>query len=486
MKPVMRWIRPSPLMVAASYVGLLCLAPASHRTTPAAAFQGASAQEANVVAQARATSQTATRMSEPFPRYPALEPDIAFWKNVFTRWSETDVVFHDRDDLSIIYAKIHQPRSDTPELFRANEAAQEAVVQRYRSILLDLAARNPDPRTLSGDYKDVYEAFGRSGNPARWRQAADRIRVQRGIKERFLMGLAHAGQYRPHILEILRQEGVPEEIAWLPMVESTFNIEARSAVGAAGVWQFMPGTGKLFLRVDSTVDERLDPILAARGAARLLKQNYQGLGSWPLAVTAYNHGYYGMQRAVREVGTNDYMTVRRFYDGPAFGFASKNFYPEFLAAIEIAENPEKFFDVHEPFRAIEFDTVTIPASMPLRDVATALQLEPARVWQLNPALTDGVWRGQRNVPGGFRLRVPPGYGREAPVQLASAAAGRSGRRSVDVGGGGSGERFYTVRRGDTLSSIAARHGMSVTELASLNGLRNRNQIRVGQRLRLSR
>ena len=100
-------------------------------------------------------------------------------------------------------------------------------------------------------------------------------------------------------------EGIPEEIAWLPMVESTFNVEARSKVGAAGVWQFMPGTGRQYMRVDATVDERLDPIIAARGAARLLRHNYQGLRSWPLALTAYNHGYYGMQRAVRQLGTND-------------------------------------------------------------------------------------------------------------------------------------------------------------------------------------
>jgi len=312
MKFSMRWIHRSPVTAAASLAVLLCLARASHEPTP-------------VIAQPQDASASAAeaRQADPeaFPRYPGLESSIDFWKNVFTRWSETDVVFHDRDDLSIIYRKIHQPVSDTPELYRRNEAAQEAIMERIREILLDLAERNPDPRTLSGDYEDVYDAFDGKGNPARWRQAADRIRVQRGIKEKFFTGLVHAGQYRPYILEIMREEGVPEEIAWLPLVESTFNLQARSSVGAAGVWQFMPGTGKLFMRVDATVDERLDPILAARGAARLLKQNYRGLGSWPLALTAYNHGYYGMQRAVREVGTNDYMTVRRFYEGPAFGFA---------------------------------------------------------------------------------------------------------------------------------------------------------------------
>jgi membrane-bound lytic murein transglycosylase D len=474
MKPSMRSNRSWPHTVAA-VLGLFLL------TT--------SAVSAAYSQQRPSTARAQPRPSTAFPLYPGLEPAVDFWKKVYGEWSEDEVVFHDRDDLSIVYEKIHQERSDLAEKYRENEAEQQAIVARTRRILLDLAARNPDPRTLSGDYEDVYEAFEGKGNPARWRQAADRIRVQRGLRERFHRGLLHAGQYRPHILRILREEGVPEELAWLPMVESTFNITARSSVGAAGIWQFMPGTGRLYMRVDRTVDERLDPILAARGAARLLKSNYRGLGSWPVAVTAYNHGYYGMRRAVRELGTNDYMTIRRHYQGPAFGFASKNFYAEFLAAQEVAENAERYFGVHTTMRAIEFDTVTLPSTMALRDVARAVQIDADRIWRLNPSLTDVVWRGERSVPAGFVLRVPPGYGREAPMQLASAAAAGGGRRTRsmdDTAGETPRARYYTVRRGDTLSSIAARHGLSVSDLASINGLRNANQIRVGQRLKLSR
>lgn len=414
-----------------------------------------------------------------------LERAVEFWKRVYGEWSEDQVTFHDRDDLGIVYLTIDQKKSDTPAGFRANEAAQEAIIDRYRRILLDLATRNPDPRTLSGEYREVYDAFGELGNPARWRQAADRIRVQRGLREKFQRGLIHAGQFREHILEIFREEGVPEEIAWLPMVESTFNIEARSKVGAAGVWQFMPGTGRLYMRVDATVDERLDPIIAARGAARLLKHNYRGLGSWPLALTAYNHGYYGMRRAVQQVGTNDYMTIRRLYDGPAFGFASKNFYAEFLAALYVAEHAEQYFGMHDPFRTLEFDVVPMPVAMPLRDVASAVQVEADRLWQLNPSLTDDVWAGRRAVPAGFRLRVPPGYGREAPLQLASAGASRD-TRSARSASETPGARVHTVQRGDTLTSIAARYGLSVGELIALNDLGDRDVIRVGQRLVLSR
>lgn len=424
--------------------------------------------------------------NEPFEVPIGLERAVDFWKKVYSEWSEHEVVFHDRDDLGVVYRVIDQPKSEDRGSYRANEAAQESIKRRIREILLDLATRNPDPRTLSGDYEDVYEAFGPGAGPAIWRKAADNIRVQRGLKEKFLKGLLHAGQYHDHIVAILEEEGVPVEIAWLPMVESTFNLQARSSVGAAGPWQFMPATGRIYLRMDRAVDERFDPILAARGAARYLRRSYDALGSWPLAITSYNHGYYGMVRAVREVGTTDYMTVRRHYTGPAFGFASKNFYAEFLAALDIAENPQLYFGEFDPYDALKFDTTEIESSIGLHDVANALRVDPGRLWQLNPSLTDEVWRGRRNVPAGFVMRLPPGYAHEAPAQLAAALAGKSGRRVriVDDEPGES-PRYYVVQRGDTLSSIAARHGTTVSALVQLNDLRDRNTIRIGQRLKVA-
>lgn len=416
---------------------------------------------------------------ELFPRPESLEPAVEFWKSVYATWTRDDVIFHDRDDLGIVYHTMYQVKSETPSEYRANDAVQKEIIARYRRILLDLADSNPDPRTLSGDYKHVYELFGESGSPQRWREAADRIRIQRGLRKRFKEGLVIAGRYRRHILEALRQEGVPDEIAWLPMVESSFNMQARSAVGAAGVWQFMPATGRKYMRVDRTVDERYDPIIAAHAAAKHLRRNYNGLGSWPLALTAYNHGYYGMRRAVKQLGTNDYMTIRENYQGRAFKFASKNFYPEFLAAVEVAENAQAYFGDFVVKPTLAFDEVVIPTRFLLQEIATALQIEAELLWQLNPSLTSRVWRGERTVPAEFELRIPVGQAEAAHVQLAAAAAGKSGRRTR-------GEvEYYTVQRGDTLSAIAARHGVSVNDLVDLNDLDNEDRIRVGQRLKIS-
>jgi membrane-bound lytic murein transglycosylase D len=152
----------------------------------------------------------------------------------------------------------------------------------------------------------------------------------------------------------------------------------------------------------------------------------------------------------------------------------------------VAEHAEQYFGMHDPFRTLEFDVVPMPVAMPLRDVASAVQVEADRLWQLNPSLTDDVWAGRRAVPAGFRLRVPPGYGREAPLQLASAGASRDTRSARSASETAPAARVHTVQRGDTLTSIAARYGLSVGELIALNDLGDRDVIRVGQKLVLSR
>ena len=129
----------------------------------------------------------------------------------------------------------------------------------------------------------------------------------------------------------------------LPHVESSFNAAAYSKVGAAGLWQFMRSTGRRYMRVDDAVDERLDPYRSTEAAAQLLAYNYRVLGSWPLALTAYNHGAAGMRRAKESVGTDDFVKINRTYNSRTFGFASRNFFPSFLAALTIDENPGEIF-----------------------------------------------------------------------------------------------------------------------------------------------
>ena len=142
------------------------------------------------------------------------------------------------------------------------------------------------------------------------------------------------------------------------------------------MWQFMPETGKKFMRVDTAVDERRDPMASTRAAARLLKENYRLLGNWPLAITAYNHGTEGIFRGIKAVGSDDLVDLIRSYQSPTFGFASKNFYAEFLAVVEIATNSDSYFPFLRPHRPVTLHDVAVQRQMPLQAV-----LKPAAISQ---------------------------------------------------------------------------------------------------------
>ena len=200
--------------------------------------------------------------------------------------------------------------------------------------------------------------------------------------------------------------GLPGELAALPHVESSFNARAYSKVGAAGIWQFMPGTGRRWLRIDDVVDERRDPYKSTVAAARFLQQNRRVLDNWPLALTAYNHGAGGLRRATRELGTSDISTLVKTYQGPAFGFASRNFFVSFMAALEVDRNAAWYFGEVPRDRPDDSRVVVLPEYVPASALVRVFGVDKARLRELNLPLLAPVWEGQRYVPRGYALRVP--------------------------------------------------------------------------------
>ena len=310
------------------------------------------------------------------------------------------------------------------------------------------------------------------------RTAALSVRFQLGQADKFRAGLIRAGQWRAHIQQVLAEQGVPTELVALPHVESSFNPRAYSHVGAAGLWQFMRSTGRLYLRVDDVVDERMDPHKASVAAARLLGFNYRQIDSWPLAITAYNHGLAGMTRAVRTLGTRDIAKIVARYQSRSFGFASRNFYAEFLAAAEIDREPERFFGPLETLPPLEHAVVRLDHYYKITSLQRALGVDLETLREHNLALRPPVWSGAKYVPRGYELRVPVQLVTQ-PIDQVLASIAASERLAEQHR-----DRFYKVRRGDTLSKIAHRQEISVRELSELNNLRNRHTIRVGQVLRL--
>ena len=264
---------------------------------------------------------------------PALKHQVDFWRDVFTKYVRRQVVVHDTHRLDRVYSVLDFRHLDEQGLGEAQiELTIEKAVARekksIRGVLLRLHRLGPNANLTEEELR-IGELFRSGKSPQKFYFAAskERIRAQWGLRERFAKGITVGHRYFPAMEAIFRQEGVPIELTRLPLVESTFNIHSYSKVGAAGIWQFMPSTGRRFLRIDDAVDERLDPLVATRAAARYLRGNYEQLGTWPLALTGYNHGPNSIARAVRQLGTTDVVVLIEQYRGQRFGFASRNFYP---------------------------------------------------------------------------------------------------------------------------------------------------------------
>jgi len=257
-----------------------------------------------------------------------LEPRVRFWIDVFSRYSQNEAVVHDREQ-PIVLAVVPL-RTGSPEEL-------EQIEERFQSLVAQVA-------TVSLDDDDTLLAAFRAPLDPRWIAAArDRIRVQQGQREAFAAGLVNSQLYLTQVRSALRSVNLPGAIAYLPHVESSFNPGATSRDGAAGIWQLMPDTARRYLRVDGAVDERRDPYKATIAAAQYLRDAHDVLGTWPLAITAYNYGVGGTRRAVDAVGSSDLVEVIDHHSSPAFGFSCKNFYAQFLAAAHVAENQHYYF-----------------------------------------------------------------------------------------------------------------------------------------------
>lgn len=407
--------------------------------------------------------------AELFPRPASLEPAVQFWTRVYTEVDTRSGFIHDNLRLNVVYETVRFGGNDTPQLERREI---DRRIADYRQILEQLAARGGGG--LSEDERRVLGLFPADVSAGELRAAAGRIRFQLGQADRFRAGLVRSGAWKPYIQKVLEERGLPPELAVLPHVESSYDPTAYSKVGAAGMWQFMPSTGVRYLRIDHVVDERRDPFLSTHGAVRLLADNHAVLGTWPLALTAYNHGVGGMRRAVAQLGTTDIGTIVRDYDGRTFKFASRNFYAAFLAALEVDTHAERYFGRLTPDQPASDRVIAMPSYMSAATVAEALGIDEPALRALNPALLDVVWRADKHVPRGFPLRVPNRPDTDAATLLGRVPASLAFAAQLpDV--------EHRVRPGDTLSGIAHRYGVTVRALMATNQLRG-DFIRAGQLL----
>ena len=409
---------------------------------------------------------------DPFPVYPSIKPNVEFWTQVYTTYSTTQGILHDSKNLHIIYEVIELPEPGGAGTRINNKKRIKNAKSKYKKILEKLA-RNPS--SSGSEAKRIAAMFGKNANPGAFRKAIHKIRCQIGQKDRFREGVIHSGAYIKQIREVFRSYGLPEDLVHLPHVESSFNLKAYSKFGAAGIWQFVRDAGKRFMTVGYALDERWDPIRSSEAAAQLLKHNYEKFASWPLAITAYNHGIAGVLKAQWAKG--GYESIFNNYKSRRFRFASRNFYSEFLAARKVAKNYEKYFGELELDKPAESREIVLAGYASVKDLSRFFELDIATISRFNPSLRPPVFRMQKYVPKGYALKLPA-----HAVQCLIGTSGELPREIYKPHQKSS--TFYRVKRGDTVTKIAKTHGLEVSDLILANNLNSRGSIYINQNLRL--
>jgi membrane-bound lytic murein transglycosylase D len=413
------------------------------------------------------------------PRPEGIQQDVNFWVRVYTEVTTNEGFLHDERNLAVIYDTLKFGAGmSSRDRQRVVDDRRDRHIAALRRIIAALPSES-GREALSEEDKRLLALWGPSPSAVLLRDATQRIRFQLGQADRFKEGLIRSSSWEAHIAETFANQGLPPELAVLPHVESSFNAAAYSKVGAAGLWQFMRSTGRRYMRIDDAVDERLDPYRSTEAAAQLLAYNYRVLDSWPLALTAYNHGAAGMRRAKETVGTDDFVKINRTYNSRTFGFASRNFFPSFLAALTIDENPEKYFGQLERRPEQKFREVTMPAYVRLTTLERTLGLDREQLRALNPAWRPTIYSGTRLVPRGYRLRLPADTAEKWTAELLTAKL-----PSNELYAGQVTPRTHRVRKGESLASIAPKYGLSAQRLAEMNGLSANAQLRAGRRLQL--
>jgi membrane-bound lytic murein transglycosylase D len=373
-----------------------------------------------------APTHSFTTQDEYFPTPHIVRTQVRFWEKVFGKYPSTTFIIHDAEDTGRIVDLIDfttYGKTESGILSRSerDDTAQN-FVERYQLAVTRFNRYGRKALRFGAIEKRVFKVFNR--HPA-WLKRLYRgdvlFRAQRGLADDFVAATAAANAYLPYMERVFKHYNVPTKIARLPFVESMFNTMAMSKVGASGVWQFMPATARNFIKINNLVDERNSVYKATRAAARLLSQNYKLLGSWPLAITAYNHGPSGMRKAVKKLGTSDIGHIINNYKSKSFGFASRNFYSELLAAANVFDRLSKQNKAKTamPLPSVKPIYLTNPTSIDILVKNTSLDDDVIR--QHNPCIKPAAFSRHRKatLPKKYELFVPAHLARSITTALNS-------------------------------------------------------------------
>ncbi|MCB0414746.1 MAG: lytic transglycosylase domain-containing protein [Bdellovibrionales bacterium] len=342
------------------------------------------------------------------PKY--LHPRVSFWFNVYTKWDSYNHIIHHVDYPWVVFEVVN-----TKKFFKNNKSymtqvhnAKKYVQLRKKFIRNSLKqlARKKNKVKLSSFQKQLLKQIKSLPGPLNknLKMASVNVRSQLGQKNYFEYALKNSSKYLPAMENTFKQYSLPTELTRIPFVESSFNEKAQSKVGASGIWQIMPYSGKQYLKINKFIDERNSPLKATLASAKHLKRDFKILRSWPLAITAYNHGVGSMKKAVRALNSNHYGVILNKYKSESFQFASKNFYSCFLAALHAEKYSKKIFDItRKP--SLDIVKVKLNSRIRVNDLIEAAETTQKEFVQYNLDLKNAL-SANILLPKGFQVFLP--------------------------------------------------------------------------------
>ncbi len=361
----------------------------------------------------------------PFKIPAGFESRVQFWVNIYSKYTSEDALFHDSQNLSIIYKVVDlrpltqsnlHPYVIEHKVKKLIDKERKQLLSELESLKRKLSRQksaskainniNLQSLNLTPREEELFDLLSQPTVKSAVVNAIKNLRMQIGQKDFVEKALKSSDLYLPHMEEIFEQKGLPKELTRMPFVESSFNLEARSKVGASGIWQIMPATGKKLMPND-LVDYRNDPIKATEFAANLLKFNLRILDQWPLAITAYNHGPTGLKRLSLKYKTDDLAEIiDRAYGTHAFGFASSNFYACFLAILQVEKNRAHYFPETPRSTPLAFSTIQLKRGIKYQQLLNWFDKNKDAAEQFNPHLASTIKRGSASIPPGTYLYLP--------------------------------------------------------------------------------
>ncbi|MFO8056045.1 MAG: lytic transglycosylase domain-containing protein [bacterium] len=363
-----------------------------------------------------------------------LESRVQLWKTVYADYDGSHLVIYNRRWPGVIYEVIR----DLPG--RRSRALTRA---RSRLYTLDRISKNFDEpeAEIKKSYDgpallQLYAKFEGIENKDKFRISAklSNLAVARGRRDGLIRAYRRALPYLPAMEDIFRERGLPPSLTRLVFVESMFERDAASGKGAVGVWQILESSGRPYLVMNRTIDERRDPLKSTRAAARILEKNYRTLGDWPLAVTAYNAGLARVINACRHTDSSSLPEVLENYDHGAFGEAVENFYARLMGILRAEKKLGLPKSAGPPpqVNPLDYALVELPRGYPLSDLSETLGMNAHLLVRFNPSWTEAVESEKRLISRDYLLRVPDGS--ENSVRSALGLSGKGGATTVSSSG----------------------------------------------------